>query len=61
MSWVLPRTPVHRHPSPFLARNGPTGPAWRCPLIGVDRKWLAEGQDDAIDPEQKSANQRFAC
>jgi len=22
----------------------------RCPLIGVDRKWLAEGQTDAIDP-----------
>ena len=27
----------------FLARNGPAGPVWRCPLIGVDRKWLAEG------------------
>jgi hypothetical protein len=23
---------------------------WRGPLIGVDRKWLAEGQTDAIDP-----------
>jgi hypothetical protein len=24
----------------------------RCPLFGEDRKWLAEGQTGAIDPEQ---------
>jgi hypothetical protein len=36
----------------FLARNGPTGLLWRCPLIGGDRKWLADGQNDAIDPER---------
>ena len=23
-----------------------------CPLIGVDRKWLADRQTDAIDPER---------
>jgi hypothetical protein len=34
----------------MLARNGPTGLLWRCPLIGGDRKWLAEGQNDVIDP-----------
>jgi hypothetical protein len=28
------------------------GPVRRCPLIGVDRKWLAYGQNDAIDPFQ---------
>ena len=32
----------------LLARNGSTGPVWRCPFIGVDRKWLAEGRNDAI-------------
>jgi hypothetical protein len=31
-----------------VARNGPTGPVWRCPFIGVARKWLAEGRNDAI-------------
>jgi flavin-binding protein dodecin len=31
-----------------LARNGPTGPVWRFPFIGLDRKWLAEGQNDAF-------------
>jgi hypothetical protein len=39
-------------PIPLLAPNGPTGSLRRCPLFGVDRKWLwlAEGQTDAIDP-----------
>jgi hypothetical protein len=32
-----------------MARNGPTGPVWRCPLLGEDRKWLAEGRTGAID------------
>lgn len=27
----------------------PTHPA-KCPLVGVDRKWLANRQNDAIDP-----------
>jgi hypothetical protein len=31
-------------PCRLLARNGQTGPVWRCPLIGADRKWLAEGK-----------------
>jgi hypothetical protein len=26
----------------------------RCPFIGIDRKWLAQGQTDAIDPKRKS-------
>jgi hypothetical protein len=38
----------------MLARTGPTEPVWRCPLIGVDRKWLAEGQNDAFDPTRTS-------
>jgi hypothetical protein len=35
---------------PHMAPNGPPGLVWRCPLIGADRKWLAKGQTDAIDP-----------
>src|ERR1035437_3332006 len=38
-----------------MARNGPTGPVWRCPLLGEDRKWLAEGRTGAIDPMATSA------
>ena len=37
------------------ARNGPTGLLWRCPFLGVDRKWLAECQNGANDPERSSA------
>jgi hypothetical protein len=37
-----------------LARNGPVGPVWRCPLIGVDRKRLVSGQNDAFDPNRTS-------
>jgi hypothetical protein len=33
--------------SRYLARTGPTGRVWRCPFLGVDRKWLAHGQNDA--------------
>jgi hypothetical protein len=29
-----------------------------CPLIGVDRKWLADRQNDAIDPQRKSFHWR---
>src|SRR6267378_284283 len=36
---------------PNLARNGPTGPVWRCPFVGVDRKWSADGQNGANDGE----------
>src|SRR5216684_2819868 len=36
--------------SPDVARTGPVGPVWRCPLTGVDRKWLAVGQTGAFDP-----------
>jgi hypothetical protein len=35
----------------LLVRNGPAGSMRRCPLIGVDRKWQAQGQNDAIDPK----------
>jgi hypothetical protein len=35
-----------------MAPNGPIEPLWRCLLIGVDRKWLAEGQTGAFDPFQ---------
>jgi hypothetical protein len=40
--------------SAISARNGPDRLVWRCPLIGVDRKWLVDGQNDAIDPYRKS-------
>jgi hypothetical protein len=39
----------------LLARNGPDRLVWRCPLIGVDRKWLVEGQNDANDPRRTLA------
>jgi hypothetical protein len=35
-----------------LARNGPVGPVWRCPLCGADRKRLAQGQIGAFDPSR---------
>jgi hypothetical protein len=35
---------------PLVARNGPTGSVSRCPLIGVDRKSLAQWQTDGNDP-----------
>src|ERR1035437_7526936 len=34
----------------FMARTGPTGSVRRCPFLGVDRKWLADGQNGAFDP-----------
>ena len=34
-----------------MARTGPTGPVWRCPLIEIDRKWLVECQNGANDPD----------
>lgn len=33
-----------------LARNGPSGPVWRSPLLGEDRKSAAYVQTDANDP-----------
>jgi hypothetical protein len=30
---------------------GPARSVRQCPLIGVDRKWQAQGQNDAIDPK----------
>jgi len=41
--------------SPIIDANGSTVTVWRCPLIGEDRKWPAEGQDDANDPFETSA------
>jgi hypothetical protein len=38
------------HESVCVARNGSVGPVCRCPLIGVDRKCLADGRNGAIDP-----------
>jgi hypothetical protein len=32
-----------------MAPNGPTMPVWGCSLFGEYRKWLAGGQNDAID------------
>jgi hypothetical protein len=34
----------------FLARTGPTGPVWRCPIIGVDRKWHRQPISVENDP-----------
>jgi hypothetical protein len=39
---------------PELARNGPSGPVWRSPLLGEDRKSAAYVQTDANDPERLS-------
>jgi hypothetical protein len=33
---------------PLVARNGPNRLVWRRPLIWADRKWLIDGQNDAI-------------
>jgi hypothetical protein len=41
-----------------MARTGPTGSVRRCPFLGVDRKWLVEGQNDANDPERSCATSR---
>jgi len=38
--------------------NRTNGSARRCPLIGVDRKWLAEGQSGVFDPELNSQPDR---
>jgi hypothetical protein len=38
-----------------MARNGPDRLVWRCPLLGVDRKWFADGQNDAIDSAEIAA------
>jgi hypothetical protein len=35
-----------------MALNGPAGPVSRCPLMGVDRKYRARRQTDAMDPER---------
>jgi hypothetical protein len=45
---------ITRRLCPSLARNGPMGPVWRCPLIGENRKSPAERQTDAIDPTATS-------
>lgn len=35
-----------------MARNGPDRLVWRWPLIGVDRKYLVDGQTYAVDPNR---------
>jgi hypothetical protein len=37
-----------------MALTGPTGPVWRGPLLGADRKWLAERQNGTFDPPETS-------
>ena len=37
-----------------LARTGPVGPVWRCPLIGVDPKSQTQGHNGAFYPERTS-------
>jgi hypothetical protein len=36
-------------------RVGPT----KCPFLGVDRKWLADGQNGAFDPTETSGMTSF--
>jgi hypothetical protein len=50
-SLVLAAGPLSSSPTSATksARNGPDLPVWRGPLIGVDRKWLVEAQNDAND------------
>ena len=40
--WQFYEAP-HPETLPLLARMRHAGPVCRCPLIGADRKWLAEG------------------
>src|SRR5258708_39032339 len=47
--------------SPFMAPPGHAGAVRRCPLIGVNRKWLAGGQYDAIDPDWVKTCTRGEC
>jgi hypothetical protein len=42
-------------PLPVLAPTGPTGPVWRCPLIGVDRKWRFGVVRAVVDPDRTLA------
>jgi hypothetical protein len=44
----------------MLARLRHADEHHECLLIGVDRKGLADGQSDAIDPEQKSATSKVS-
>jgi hypothetical protein len=44
---------------PLLAPKGLIGPIWRCPFTGADRKWLAQGKTEAIDPKQTSPQINF--
>ena len=37
-----------------MAPTGPTESACGCPVFGVDRKWPAEGQTGAFDPNRAS-------
>jgi hypothetical protein len=44
-----------------MAPPGHAGAVRRCPLIGVNRKWLAGGQYDAIDPDWVKTCTRGEC
>jgi hypothetical protein len=42
---------VQRRMSPVLAPTGPTGPVWRCPFVGEDRKWRLGATRTVVDPD----------
>jgi hypothetical protein len=42
-------------------RLWPTPGTYRCPLFGLDRKWLAEGETDANDPERTPGRFGYAA
>jgi hypothetical protein len=41
-----------------MARTGPVGPVWQCPLMGVDRMSPAKGETGAFDPNRTSRGLR---
>jgi len=41
---------------PHMALTGPTGPVWRCPLAGVDRKWRFGAVRTVFYPDRTSAD-----
>ena len=45
--------------SPEVTRLRHADRVRRCLLIGIDRKWLVHGQNDANDPERRSMMRRY--
>jgi hypothetical protein len=53
---VVLRIFSHKGKGTYSTQSAPIGHAGavgRCPLFGVDRKWLADAQNDANDPSRK--------